>query len=150
MTTSVRVDLVSGAPTLEDYRRSGFPMGGEPLAVDLADTLVTVTDPATDLIAGQQQVDAFWQLQAPRLPRGWSAPTVEQTRALRDHVRHLLVAAKDGTAAAPESLAVLTRASAAAPTSIDFGEAPSARTPGRNTLSWHGTGSGSARTPPAA
>ncbi len=137
METPARPPRTPGAPSLEDYRRRGFPMGGEPLAVDLANTLITVTDPATDLLSDQAQVDAFWQLQAPRLPAGWSAPTAAQTRALRDHVRHILVAAHQGTTPAAQSLAALTRACAAAPTSIDFTVESGADESG---LTWHGTG----------
>ena len=31
-----------------EFQAAGFPVGGEPLGVDLADTLVTVTQPAAD------------------------------------------------------------------------------------------------------
>ncbi|BDB41440.1 hypothetical protein [Mycobacterium kiyosense] len=55
---------IQTGPTLEALQQAGFPMGGEPsISVDLADTLVTVTQPATDLLSDPDQLRRWWQLQ---------------------------------------------------------------------------------------
>ena len=66
--------------SLAKFQAAGFPVGGEPLGVDLADTLVTVTTPVTDLLADPGRCAAWWSLQSDRLPAGAAAPTLEQTR----------------------------------------------------------------------
>jgi len=103
--------------TLVAAQAAGFPVGGEPLAVDLADTLVTVTEPSTDLLTGAGRCEAFWALQAGRLPAGSRAPSLTQTRALRGAVREILDAhvARRGPSAA--ALQVINRAAASVPTS---------------------------------
>src|SRR5271166_1536820 len=76
-------------PSLRDMQGAGFPMGAEPLvALDLADTLVTVTDPPTDLIADPAQASRWWRLQAGRLPDG-PEPDPASTRRLRAAIRDL-------------------------------------------------------------
>lgn len=73
---------------------AGFPMGGEGLAVDLADTLVTVTEPVTDLLCDRAACQRFWTLHAEELPEGWAVPTLANTRRVRDTIRGLLDAAQ--------------------------------------------------------
>jgi predicted RNA-binding Zn ribbon-like protein len=64
-------------------------MGAEPsIALDLVDTLITVTEPATDLIAEPAQAALWWQLQASRLPKG-TPPDSVATRRLRAAIRDL-------------------------------------------------------------
>jgi predicted RNA-binding Zn ribbon-like protein len=92
-----RKDAAELGPTLAASQAQGFPVGGESLAVDLADTLVTVTDPATDLLKDQGASDAFWVLHAALLPPGWTSPSLAKTRLVRDAVRTLLDAAQRGT-----------------------------------------------------
>src|SRR5215472_12505876 len=53
-----------------EFQAAGFPVGGEPLGVDLADTLVTVTQSAADLLADPERCAAWWSLQSDRLPAG--------------------------------------------------------------------------------
>jgi predicted RNA-binding Zn ribbon-like protein len=65
-------------------------VGGEPLAVELADTLVIVSEPPTDLLSDENACRRFWELQAARLPEGWSVPSLTATRRLRDAIRQLL------------------------------------------------------------
>lgn len=74
---------------LDELQAAGFPMGAEPcIALDLVDTLVTVTEPVTDLIGEPARAMAWWRLQAGRLPAG---PTPDQlaTRRLRYAIRDL-------------------------------------------------------------
>ena len=89
--------LPDGGPALADVQAAGFPMGGETLAIDLADTLMTVTTPPTDLIADQAASDRFWALHGGLLPDGWACPTLAETRRVRAAVRALLDAAQQGT-----------------------------------------------------
>jgi predicted RNA-binding Zn ribbon-like protein len=96
---------------------SGFPVGGEPLAVDLADTLVTVTSPPTDLLSSDERNATFWALQAARLPAGAAAPGISATHAIRAAVRELLDAHLEQRSPAPDALETVNRAAADAPTS---------------------------------
>jgi predicted RNA-binding Zn ribbon-like protein len=77
-------------PSLDAAQVAGFPIGGEPLAVDLADTIVTVSDPPADLLADRKACERFWALQHARLPDSWQVPTLSATRELRDAIRQLL------------------------------------------------------------
>ena len=104
-------------PALAAAQASGFPVGGEPLAVDLADTLVTVTSPPTDLLASAQRNAAFWALQAVRLPAGAAVPGLGATQAIRAAVRELLDAHLEHRTPAPSALETVNRAAAAAPAS---------------------------------
>src|SRR3954447_11337042 len=75
------------SPSLEEVQRAGFPMGGEPsVAVDFADTLVTVTDPWTDLLADPEAAARWWATQAGRLPAG-PPPDPIAVRRLRSAIR---------------------------------------------------------------
>jgi predicted RNA-binding Zn ribbon-like protein len=105
-------------PTLDAAQAAGFPIGGEPLAVDLADTIVTVSSPPVDLLADPEAVERFWVLQQARLPDGWQVPSLSATRELRDAIRRLL----DGTYAKvrldARDLEVVNRVSACASTTL--------------------------------
>lgn len=110
-------DLVSIQPSLADVQRAGFPVGGEPLvALDLADTLITVTDPHTDLLSDQERAAAWWAVQAPRLPEG-PVPDPAATRRLRGAIRDVLDARLEGRAPRDTSVEDLNAAVAAVPTS---------------------------------
>jgi predicted RNA-binding Zn ribbon-like protein len=106
------------APSLEAAQSAGFVVGGEPLALDLADTVVTVTDPPTDLLSDDDACRRFWELQATRLPEGWTAPSLAATRQLRDAVRRLLDSALAGQTPEASQVQLVNRASAAAPTAV--------------------------------
>lgn len=82
--------------TLESAQSAGFIVGGEPLAVELADTVVTVTEPPADLLVDEEACRRFWHLQAGRLPEGWAVPSLAATRQLRDAIRTLLDSALQG------------------------------------------------------
>ena len=73
-------------PTLAEAQAAGFPVGGEPLALDLADTLITVTDPPTDLLSDQARALQFWALQRDRLPAQALPPDLATTRMLRSAI----------------------------------------------------------------
>jgi predicted RNA-binding Zn ribbon-like protein len=104
--------------TLEDAQAAGFPLGGEPLAVDLADTIVTITDPAIDLLAEPGRLKAFWTLHAADLPDGWATPSMAATVELRTAVRALLDAAVTPRNEPPAwAVRVVNQASALAPAS---------------------------------
>lgn len=99
---------------LAAFQVAGFPCGGEPLAVDLADTLVTVTDPVTDLLIDGDRCAQWWALQRDRLPPEAGVPALGATRSLRDAIRLVLdavVAGSDASAA----LDVVNRAASGAP-----------------------------------
>jgi predicted RNA-binding Zn ribbon-like protein len=76
--------------TLATAQSAGFVVGGEPLAVELADTVVMVGEPPTDLLNDEEACRRFWELQASRLPEGWGVPSLAATRRLRDAIRQLL------------------------------------------------------------
>lgn len=95
-------------------------MGGENLAVDLADTLVTVTTPPTDLIVDQAASDRFWDLHGELLPDGWALPAAADTRRLRDAIRALLDAVQQGAALDPASLDLVNATSALVSVSVNI------------------------------
>ncbi len=96
---------------------AGFVVGGEPLvALDLADTLMTVTDPWTDLLADPIRADAWWRLESPRLPPG-PTPDVAATRRLRAALRELFDARLAGRAPAGTAIEDVNAAASAVPTS---------------------------------
>jgi predicted RNA-binding Zn ribbon-like protein len=82
--------------TLASAQAAGFVVGGEPLAVELADTLVMVSEPPTDLLNDEEAGRRFWELQAARLPEGWGVPSLSVTRRVRDAIRQLLDSALQG------------------------------------------------------
>ena len=96
-------------PTLTEAQAAGFPVGGEPLAVDLADTVVTVGPEPHDLLTDDAVCERFWTLHAGVLPDGWAAPDLGATRQLRDAVRALLDAAQQERPFSSEDLASLNR-----------------------------------------
>lgn len=92
-------------------------MGGEPLvALDLADTLMTVTEPATDLIGNPEASAAWWALQSGSLPPG-PVPDAAAVRRLRAAVRDVLDSHLEGRPARPTSVDDINAAAAAAPVS---------------------------------
>lgn len=104
--------------TLDDVQAAGFPMGGEPLvALDLADTLMTATDPVTDLLAVPGQADAWWALQLRRLPVSASVPDLAATRRLRAAIRDLFDARLAGRAPLVTSVEDVNAVAAGVPTS---------------------------------
>lgn len=93
---------------------AGFAIGGEELAIDLADTIITTTDPHTDALAGADRLETFWALQMPRLPEGARAPGRRATVALRTAVREILDAALAGRSPRATSISQVNDAAAGA------------------------------------
>ncbi|WP_190170536.1 CGNR zinc finger domain-containing protein [Streptomyces mirabilis] len=100
-----------------ELQAAGFPMGGEPLvALDLVDTLMTVTEPATDLIGAPEASAAWWALQSGSLPPG-PVPGAAAVRRLRAAVRDVLDSHLEGRPARSTSVDDINAAAAAAPVS---------------------------------
>jgi predicted RNA-binding Zn ribbon-like protein len=75
---------------LKDAQAAGFIVAGEPLAVDLADTIITAQDPPADLLADEATCELWWDLQRDRLPQGAPTPPLDVTVAVRGAVREIL------------------------------------------------------------
>src|SRR5919108_2853602 len=103
------------APTLAAAQAAGFPVGGEPLALDLADTLITVTTPPTDLLTDAARARQFWALQRTRLPAGARPPGLAATRRLRAAIRALLDARLADREPSRQAVEIVNAAAAAAP-----------------------------------
>jgi predicted RNA-binding Zn ribbon-like protein len=90
---------------------------GEPLAVDLANTVMVVREgEAVDLLATQQDLRRWLDAERPRLGDcGFAIRHLDEIRALRDAVRALLAASAQGAAPAREALEQVNAASVAAP-----------------------------------
>lgn len=95
-------------------------MGGETLAVDLADTVLVAPAQPHDLLGDEDSCERFWNLQSSRLPVAWRAPGLRATRQLRDAVRGVLDAVAAGADPSPAHIETLNRASAAAPASLEL------------------------------
>jgi predicted RNA-binding Zn ribbon-like protein len=109
-----------------------FPLLGEPLAVDLVNTVVGSTDGGVDLLASADGLAAWLDAEAARLPIDRTAlevPPLDAVRPLREALRVLFRAAMQGTAPDPAALATVNAASAAAATypTLDWDAAGSRR-----------------------
>jgi len=112
-------------PSPEAAQAAGFQLGGEPLAVDLADTVVTTSDPPADLLAGAGACERFWAFQSPRLPGGWQVPSLPDTRELRDAIRQLLDQTHARARLDTSAIDVVNRASGRASTTLEAAQADS-------------------------
>ena len=77
-------------------RDAGFTIMGEPLAVDLANTIKIAANPARELLPDEAANERFWQLEAPALPDGSSIPDLRSTLHLREALRGALAAVREG------------------------------------------------------
>lgn len=101
------------SPTVELVQAAGFPMGGEPLvALDLVDTHALTAD----LIADPGQYNAWWKVQAGRLPAG-DPPGPAAARRLRGVLRSLFEAHLAGEELDPALVEDLNATAASVPTS---------------------------------
>lgn len=118
--------------SLEELQRIGFPMGGEPLvALDLADTVLTATEPVRDLLDSPERVSAWWEVELRRLPDS-PTPGPEDTRGLRAAMRELFDAQLAGRTPRAASVEEVNATAAAVPASprlvyAEAGEAGEAR-----------------------
>jgi predicted RNA-binding Zn ribbon-like protein len=90
---------------------------GEPLAVDLANTVMVVREgQAVDLIATPEDLRRWLQAERGRLGAcSFAVAHIEEIRALRDAVRSLLSASAQGAPPPPDALEVVNTASRGAP-----------------------------------
>lgn len=100
-------------------RRGGpvFRWLGEPLAVDLANTVMMVREgKAVDLLTAPEDLHRWLEAERDRLADCTLAGAhLEEVRAFRDAVRSLLAAAAEGTTPPPEAIEHVNAASAASP-----------------------------------
>ncbi|HEX3647442.1 MAG TPA: ABATE domain-containing protein [Pseudonocardiaceae bacterium] len=117
--------------SVDQLRRLGFPVAGEPLvALDLADTLKTAVDPHVDLLASPEQAAAWWRVELARLPES-PVPDPAAARRLRAAVRDLLDAHLEHRAPRATSVEDVNAAAAAVPTSVRLTQ------DGRAETRWH-------------
>jgi predicted RNA-binding Zn ribbon-like protein len=105
-----------------------FPLLGEPLALDLANTIVRHAGQDLDLLADERQLRAWLDRQGPRLLRVKATKQVlAAVRAIRRPLRRCFEAIHDGLAPPADAIAALNRAAAAAPASVAIQLDPSGR-----------------------
>lgn len=94
-----------------------FPLLGEPVAVDLANTLVAEGDRLSDRLADDAHVAAWLEAHRDGLPERALAepPSPAALRQLRDAIRELLHAAVDARPPDPQAVALVNRTGASAP-----------------------------------
>ena len=99
---------MSISPTLEQFQRSGFSLGGEPsVALDLVDTVIHAhSDSPRDLLA--ENGAEWWRLQSGRLP-DTGLPAAHATAGLRSALREVIEASIDGRAPRAAALETLNR-----------------------------------------
>ena len=99
----------------------GGPLGDEPIAIELHNTVYAAGGTVVDGLADPASVNAWLEGLAERLPAGGNRsepwPTAGALVALRDAVRVALHAAADGAAQDAAALEAINRASARAPRS---------------------------------
>jgi predicted RNA-binding Zn ribbon-like protein len=98
----------------EAAREAGLVVAGEPLAVDLADTIKTLVEPPLDLIRDAERNAIFWQIEQHQLPDGAGAADPQRTRELRAAIRRLFDAKVDGGPFDPGALELVNGLAATA------------------------------------
>ncbi len=112
----------------ERHEPAHFPLLGEPLALDLANTIVRHARQDLDLLTNERQLQAWLNEQEPRLPQAEATKQMlAAVHAIRRPLRRCLQAVRDGKAPPLDGIAELNRAAAAAPTSIAIELDPSGR-----------------------
>ncbi|HEY8686660.1 MAG TPA: ABATE domain-containing protein [Chloroflexota bacterium] len=87
-------------------RAAGFTLVGEPLAVDLANTVKVAVTPPREFLTDDDANEAFWSIQSPRLPFSVS-PWLSATLSLRSAVRAVLEATRTRSAPNPTDLRII-------------------------------------------
>lgn len=98
----------------EAAREAGLVLVGEPLAVDLADTVKMSFDPPRDLIQDAEQNEFFWRIEQAQLPEGAGVADLMSTKQLRAAIRKLFDAKVDGTPLDADALQLINKLAAAA------------------------------------
>lgn len=102
-------------------RRGGpvFRWLGEPLAIDLANTVMIVREGETvDLLSSSEELGRWLELEHSRLGEcGFALRYLAELRSAREEIRALFTAAAESNALPREPLAAINAASAAAPVS---------------------------------
>lgn len=106
--------IMARSGTANPARRAGFELLGEPLAIDLANTVKLAVNPAKELLVDEDAHAAFWSLEAERLPVHAAPPSPATTLALRAAVRDVLEAARTASPPDPEQLRVVNETAALA------------------------------------
>jgi predicted RNA-binding Zn ribbon-like protein len=105
-----------------------FPLLGEPLALDLANTIVHHAGQDLDLLTDERQLQAWLDQQGPRLPPAEATKQVlAAVHSIRRPLRRCLDAVRDHGAPPADAIAALNRAAAAAPASVAMQLDPSGR-----------------------
>jgi predicted RNA-binding Zn ribbon-like protein len=103
-------------------RRGGplFRWLGEPLAIDLANTVMVVREGETvDLLSSADELENWLELERPRLGDcGFALPHLAELRNAREDVRGVLAATAGGETLPPAALERVNAASAAAPVAL--------------------------------
>lgn len=103
-----------------------FPLLGEPLAVDLVNTLVRADEGVTDLLDGDAALRAWLERHADVLPRAdrptHSVLSLHAVRELRDALRDLLGATVEGRAPDAAGLRVVNDAAGRAHPALERGD----------------------------
>lgn len=122
---------------LEAVQRAGFPVGAEPLvAIDLADTVMTVAEPARDLLAEPERSAVWWGLQSVRLPDAATPPDPAAVRRLRTAIRDLFDAHLEGRVPRQTSVEDVNAAAASVPCSPRLSYRTAANGP-QTDVRWH-------------
>ncbi|MDQ1609555.1 MAG: hypothetical protein QOE16_2287 [Microbacteriaceae bacterium] len=87
---------VTMSPNDADVREAGFVLMGEPLAVDLANTIKLAAEPPLDLLADDAHNTVFWSLEHDRLPEPAGVPSLSESLALRSALHSLLASIERG------------------------------------------------------
>jgi predicted RNA-binding Zn ribbon-like protein len=103
---------------------ASFTLLGEPVAIDLVNTLKTAHTPPVDQFDADDAVEAFWSFEAARAAEHGEPPLAplgpEDTRRLRELTSRLLEAIRAGHAPAADDLAEANRLLAAAPSRLEL------------------------------
>ena len=96
-----------------------FPLLGEPLALDLANTVVRHAGQDLDLLTDERQLRDWLDQQQSRLPAAQPTKAVlAAVRRVRGSVRDCLLAVRDGREPPADAIAELNAVAAAAPATI--------------------------------
>ena len=97
------------------------PLIGEPLALDLANTVISAPGGEADLLATEDALRAWLTAQRDRLDITGGQIDLSEVRALRAHITHAVEAARAGTSPHPEALRAINDAQRTTPAYQELG-----------------------------